>query len=50
MASDGVGRIEPLTDATLGEIVAIRRITAHPMRDTWPGINQLFQPEDDDGD
>jgi hypothetical protein len=50
MASVGFERIEPLTDATLGEIVAIRRVTVQPMRDTWPGINQPFQTGDEDGD
>jgi hypothetical protein len=40
--------IEPLTDATLSEITAVRRITVQPLRDTWPGINQPFEavPED----
>jgi len=45
--------INPLTDATLSEIKALRRITVQPLRDTWPGINQPFEvePEDDsDGD
>ena len=40
--------IEPLTDATLTDLTVLRRIMTQPMRDTWPGINQPYQPEDDD--
>lgn len=42
--------IEPLTDATLTDVIILRRIMTQSMRDTWPGINQPYQPEDyDDG-
>ena len=40
--------IDPLTDATLEDLVILRRIMAQSMRDNWPGVNQPYQPKDDD--
>lgn len=47
MASVDFEGLEPLTDATLSEITALRRITVQPLRDTWPGINQPYEGESD---
>ena len=40
--------LEPLTDANITDVKVLRRIMSQPIRDTWPGINQPYQEEDDD--
>jgi hypothetical protein len=42
--------IEPIDDASLRDVLILRRTMAQGLRDSWPGINQPYEPEDEDGD